>query len=85
MSLDLETLQWRCLNTGKEEAEISRRANSAAAADIYSRQLKMVTTPSITRMTVAANDDELWILSRSEVNVLLDHLATVEFFYVRLN
>ncbi|KAH9401484.1 hypothetical protein TYRP_016874 [Tyrophagus putrescentiae] len=80
VSLDLETLQWRCLNTGKNEAKISRRANSAAVADIYSSQLKMVTTPSITRMTVAANDDELWILPRSEVDVPLDHLATVEFF-----
>ncbi len=87
VSLDLETLQWRCLNTGKNEAKNSRRANAAAAAaaDIYSRQLKMVTTPFITRMTVVADDDELWILPRSEVDVPLDHLATVEFFYVRLN
>ncbi|KAH9395481.1 hypothetical protein TYRP_020801 [Tyrophagus putrescentiae] len=84
-SLDLETLQWSCLNTGTEA--VAGRANAAPADN---RELKMVETPSLTRMAIAANANGLWILPRGDVDVPLEQHrksapVKIDLFYMPLN
>ncbi|KAH9395495.1 hypothetical protein TYRP_020815, partial [Tyrophagus putrescentiae] len=59
-SLDLETLHWSCLNTGANSVSSA----TVSATDPLDGPMTKITTPSLDRLTITANANELLILPR---------------------